>query len=227
MKHQRATLADIYTGDPLHSRAACTQPCNVNTHSRAHCSAGARLCEQWGHGCVNNGARLCASARLCRGSPVIYQLRGITTSTQELISPALISSSNDIIMGRMGICFTSVSTSWWGEACCLFMMTSSNGNIFRVTGHLCGALTFSLICARINGWVNNREAGDLRRHPTHCDVIVMYYASLWGFAYCVALSAVLNFDCLGDCSPFTSDLLTPTWLIIGIGNKAVISGGKI
>ena len=58
------------TGDPLHSRAACTQPCNVNTHSRAHCSPGARLCEQWEHGCVNNGARLCASARLCRGSPV-------------------------------------------------------------------------------------------------------------------------------------------------------------
>ena len=36
-----------------------------------------------------------------------------------------------------------------------------------------GALMFSLICARINGWVNNPEAGDLRRHPTHCDVIVM------------------------------------------------------
>ena len=55
---------------PLHSRAACTQPCNVNTHSRAHCSPGAWLCEQWGHGCVNNWARLCAGARLCRGSPV-------------------------------------------------------------------------------------------------------------------------------------------------------------
>ena len=25
----------------------------------------------------------------------------------------------------------------------------------------------SLICARINGWVTNREAGDLRRHSTH------------------------------------------------------------
>ena len=63
----------ILTGDPLHSRAACTQPCNVNTHSRAHCSPGARLCEQWEHGCVNNGTRLCASARLCRGSPVILR----------------------------------------------------------------------------------------------------------------------------------------------------------
>ena len=26
---------------------------------------------------------------------------------------------------------------------------------------------------RINGWVNNREAGDLRRHHTHHDVTVM------------------------------------------------------
>ena len=36
-----------------------------------------------------------------------------------------------------------------------------------------GALMFTLICARINGWVNNREAGDLRRHRAHFDVIVM------------------------------------------------------
>ena len=36
-----------------------------------------------------------------------------------------------------------------------------------------GALTFSLIYAWINGWVNNREAGDLRRHRVHNDVTVM------------------------------------------------------
>ena len=36
-----------------------------------------------------------------------------------------------------------------------------------------GTLMFSLICARINGWVNNGEAGDLRRHRAHYDVIVM------------------------------------------------------
>ena len=35
-----------------------------------------------------------------------------------------------------------------------------------------GALMFSLICTRINIWVNNREAGDLRRHRAHYDVIV-------------------------------------------------------
>ena len=32
---------------------------------------------------------------------------------------------------------------------------------------------FSLIRARINGWVNNGEAGDLRRHRAHYDVTVM------------------------------------------------------
>ena len=35
-------------------------------------------------------------------------------------------------------------------------------------------LVFCLIWAWINPWVNNREAGDLRRYRAHYDVIVMY-----------------------------------------------------
>ena len=42
-----------------------------------------------------------------------------------------------------------------------------------VTGQWRGTLMFSLTCAWINGWVNNHEAGDLRRHRAHYDVIVM------------------------------------------------------
>ena len=38
-----------------------------------------------------------------------------------------------------------------------------------------GALMFSLICVWINGWVNNGEAGDLRRYSAHYDVIVRLY----------------------------------------------------
>ena len=38
-----------------------------------------------------------------------------------------------------------------------------------------GALMFSLICAWINGWVNHREAGDLRHHHAHYDVIIMIH----------------------------------------------------
>ena len=80
-----------------------------------------------------------------------------------------------------------------------FMMTSSNGNILRVTGPMCGkftghrwisftkgqwrgALIFSLICAWTNRWANNRDAGDLSRHRAHYYVIVMVmvcFVSLW------------------------------------------------
>ena len=35
------------------------------------------------------------------------------------------------------------------------------------------AFMFSLICAWMNGWVNNREAGDLRCHGAHYDVTIM------------------------------------------------------
>ena len=73
------------------------------------------------------------------------------------------------------------------------MMTSSNGNIFRVTGHLCGLFTAPrwisrtkasnaelscFLCAWINRWVNNREAGDLRRYRAHYDVIAMHLEHL-------------------------------------------------
>ena len=38
-------------------------------------------------------------------------------------------------------------------------------------GQWSGASMFSLICAWINRWVNNREAGDLRCHRAHHDVM--------------------------------------------------------
>ena len=70
------------------------------------------------------------------------------------------------------------------------MMTSSNGNIFRVTGRLCGEFTGHRWIPRtkasdtelwcflwfvwINGWENNR---DLRRYRAHYDVIVMCHSA--------------------------------------------------
>ena len=36
-----------------------------------------------------------------------------------------------------------------------------------------GAVLFYLICVWINDWVNNHDAGDLRRHRAHHDVTVM------------------------------------------------------
>ena len=37
-----------------------------------------------------------------------------------------------------------------------------------------GALVFSLICDRTNGWENNRDAGDLIRHWAHCDIVLIF-----------------------------------------------------
>ena len=48
---------------------------------------------------------------------------------------------------------------------------------FPHKGQWRGALMFSLICAWINGWVNTREAGDLKRHLAHNDVSVMLQTS--------------------------------------------------
>ena len=77
---------------------------------------------------------------------------------------------------------------------CRIMMTPSNGNIstilsfvrgihrspvnFPHKGQWRGDLMFSLTCAWVNGWVNNR---DLRHHRAHYDVIVMV-TLLWAAA---------------------------------------------
>ena len=47
-------------------------------------------------------------------------------------------------------------------------------------GQWSGALMFSLICAWTNGSVNNRNAGDLRRHRAHYDVIeyMLHYCGI-------------------------------------------------
>ena len=75
--------------------------------------------------------------------------------------------------------------------CC--MMTSSNFPCYRpfvreITGHRWIRLTkasdakfsvFSLICTWTNGWVNNRDADDLRRHLAHYGVTVMGWWWWW------------------------------------------------
>ena len=75
----------------------------------------------------------------------------------------------------------------------MFMMTSSNGNIYwtfvrRIhrspvnspnKGHWRGAIMFSLICAWKNGWVNSHETGDWRHRRAHYDVTVMYMVFVW------------------------------------------------
>ena len=74
-----------------------------------------------------------------------------------------------------------ISISWWRHQMETFSALLA---IFAVNspvpvnsphkGQWRGALMFSLICVWIKDWVNNREAGDLRRYRAHYDVIVMF-----------------------------------------------------
>ena len=99
------------------------------------------------------------------------------------------------------------------------MMTSSNGNIFRATGPLCGefsgwpvnsphkgqwrgALMFSLICTRINGWVK-QWWGWWFETPScplwrHCNALQAYLfksgnlSDTWHGYYLDIVSIILN-----------------------------------
>ena len=67
------------------------------------------------------------------------------------------------------------------------------------------ALMFSLIYAWVNGWVNYRKSGDLRRPHSHYDVTVMN-PSIWTFRLCFQL--LLGILQLGWITVYLSDPLT-------------------
>ena len=78
----------------------------------------------------------------------------------------------------------TVAKSWWRHQMetfsALLAFCAWNSLVtgkFPAQSQWRGALVFSLIYAWINGWVNNREAGDLRRNRAHYEVIVMKKAS--------------------------------------------------
>ena len=77
-----------------------------------------------------------------------------------------------------------------------------------------GALMFSLICARRKGWLNNRDAGDLRRHCDHYDVTVRKYARVF---CCVCFVGVVSWYiiflsiCTWFINPYSSGLFRWHW----------------
>ena len=60
-----------------------------------------------------------------------------------------------------------------------------------------GALMFSLICVWMNGWVNTREAGDLRRYRGHYDVIIMI---LYNYTSRFVKSNIIRSDISSNCA---------------------------
>ena len=67
------------------------------------------------------------------------------------------------------------SWGWWFEMLPRPLWGHCNGSPGNSPhkGQWRGALMFSLICAWINSWVNNHEAGDLRCYRAHYEVTAM------------------------------------------------------
>ena len=83
-------------------------------------------------------------------------------------------------------------------ALCEGNATVTGGSLYK--GQWRRALMFSLICAWTDGWANNRDAGNLRRHHAHYDVTVKYYYYYYkpSMAYQLSSSKVefqLRFRC--------------------------------
>ena len=66
------------------------------------------------------------------------------------------------------------------------------------------ALVFSLICAWINGWVNNREASDLLHDRTHYDVTLMIYV-VWSTRVALTRWTRVTHICVGNLTIIGSD----------------------
>ena len=108
--------------------------------------------------------------------------------TQQL-SPACATSWS--ILGLYAISARTVPNNLWHEGLCPSSWWRHQMKTFSVLLAICAgnSLVSSefpaqrpvmrsfdgfFICAWINGWVNNGEAGDLRRHHAHYDVTIMW-----------------------------------------------------
>ena len=101
--------------------------------------------------------------------------------------------------------------TWWRHQMETFsaLLAICAGNS-PVPGQWRGVLMFSLICVWINGGVNNRESGDLRRDRAHYVVIIMtrnvvineHNGDKFQFQY-VCKSRCLKTLLLPQCEPFT------------------------
>ena len=102
---------------------------------------------------------------------------------------------------------------WWRHQMETFsaLLALFSGNYSPHKGQWRRALMFYLIRTWINGWVNNRKAGDLRRNRVHYDVNVMvrwdavlvHGAPLHGGCYD-------TFLCISHCH--ITSFMIPAWL---------------
>ena len=95
---------------------------------------------------------------------------------------------------------------------------------FPHKGQWRGALMFSLTCAEINSWVNNRKSGDLRHHRDYYDVTAMSLhntsisLSLWILGHGYVITSIVLWGAMTqptlifDADPYKPPLRLGGWL---------------
>ena len=124
--------------------------------------------------------------RMCSSGLSFMMIINIFTRRKYMVTENLIALIIIIPIGFIGGIIRSHFFSdgrilaWWRHQMetfsALLALCAGNSSVTVNSSHKGqwrGALTFSLTWVRMNGWVNNREAGDLRRHRAHYDVTVM------------------------------------------------------
>ena len=182
-------------GQSQPSTIAQSVPADCGHHDSASYDSSGDFCDKWGYMVI-----LVWDYRGIIGIDTLHMVSRVTRIIQIYLFIYLCSS---LSMSSPQIHWSgSLKTVLWighlankpvhGHA----IMTSSNGNIFRVTGSLWGipltkasdgALMFSLNCAWTKRSANNRYAGDVIRHRAHYDITVMCLSMNGPFSLCARL----------------------------------------
>ena len=96
------------------------------------------------------------------GYTIVYIYTGIYLGSSQLIEFSWL-SNDDVI-------------KWKHFPCCWSFVRGIQRHRWIPLTKASDALMFSLICVWTNGWANNPDAGDLRRHRTHYYVTVMIFS---------------------------------------------------
>ena len=150
-KHSTWTAVLAYIIEPFRHEYREQQPCILLlTHIRLHRSRSTL-----------------AQVMVCRLPALSHCLNECSLVTKSVLWHSLENNFNR----------SSTSSSWWRHQKETFSALTFCAGNSPITGEVSAqrpvTRRFDVFCTWINGWVNNREAGDLRRHRAHYDVILM------------------------------------------------------
>ena len=117
---------------------------------------------KWDNKRLHYNLAICVLTCITRQPDVMYSQKSLRLKEKIIRTPESVSSHDDVIKWKR-------FPRYWPFVRGIHRSPVNSPH----KGQWRRALMFSLICVWINGWVNNGDAGDLRRYRAHYDVTVM------------------------------------------------------